>query len=218
MINNVMEHARGQNVYIEVCKNTLFSKGLIVDDGVGTFCTLLEYMKKNGWVNPKVEDVFLELYKGKITCKAECHSGEEIFFSSKLVDSYALCSDAQVYTCGNGRDPKVIESHMLAFTSRIGKIGTLVSMSLENETRRKIAEIFDMYTDIDEGLIKTRIPIKEVCTGGDPMARSQARKICNRCETFKEVIFDFFRMKNLWDRDFQMRYTIILIYCFDQLI
>lgn len=48
-----------------------------------------------------------------------------------------------------------------------------------------------MYTDIDEGFVKTKIPVKEACINGEPVARSQARRICNRLETFKEVILDF---------------------------
>lgn len=29
-----------------------------------------------------------------------------------------------------------------------------------------------MYTDIDEGFIKTQIPVKEACISGEPVARS----------------------------------------------
>ena len=67
----------------------------------------------------------------------------------------------------------------------------MVCMSLENETNRKIKEIFDMYTDVEEGFIRTHIPVKEACINGEPVARSQARRICNRLDQFKEVIFDF---------------------------
>ena len=48
-----------------------------------------------------------------------------------------------------------------------------------------------MYTDVEEGLIKTNIPVKEACINGEPVARSQARRICNRLDQFKEVEFDF---------------------------
>jgi hypothetical protein len=64
-------------------------------------------------------------------------------------------------------------------------------MQLENETDRDSKEVFDMYADIDAGLIKTRIPIKEACITGEPVARSQARRICNRLDEFQEVILDF---------------------------
>lgn len=131
------------------------------------------------------------MYKGKITSKEEYHSGEGIFFSSKMVDSYVLWSDSRMYVHGSEREAKVIKSHLLAYASRINEIGTMVCMSLENGTHRKIKEIFDMYTDVEEGLIKTNIPVKEVCLNGEPVARSQARRICNRLDQFKEVIFDF---------------------------
>ena len=48
-----------------------------------------------------------------------------------------------------------------------------------------------MYTDIENGFIKTHIPVKEACISGEPGARSQARRICNRMDEFKEVILDF---------------------------
>lgn len=64
-------------------------------------------------------------------------------------------------------------------------------MKLENQTERVLKEVFHMYSTIDEGFIKTRIPIKEVCQEGEPIARSQARKLLYRLEKFKLVEFDF---------------------------
>ena len=67
----------------------------------------------------------------------------------------------------------------------------MVYMEIENETERNIEEVFNLYTDIDEGFVKTRIPVKEACINGEPVARSQARRICDRLDSFKEVILDF---------------------------
>jgi hypothetical protein len=64
-------------------------------------------------------------------------------------------------------------------------------MRLDNETNRDIKEVFDMYADMDEGVVRTRIPVREACVTGEPVARSQARRICNRLEEFQEVILDF---------------------------
>ena len=52
-----------------------------------------------------------------------------------------------------------------------------------------------MYTDIDEGFIRTRILVKEACLSEEPVARSQAQRICNRLDEFKEVILDFNRVE-----------------------
>ena len=67
----------------------------------------------------------------------------------------------------------------------------MVMMTLENETEREAGKVFDTYADVDEGFMRTRIPVKEACITGEPVARSQARRICHRLEEFREVILDF---------------------------
>lgn len=96
-----------------------------------------------------------------------------------------------MYKCYGGREHTVLENRLLAYASRFQNIGTLVMMTLENETARDLAEVFEVFADVDEGLIRTRIPIREACISGEPVARSQARRICRRLEEFKEVILDF---------------------------
>lgn len=195
MLNNAIEHSRGENIYITVISNVLYTIVIIADDGVGAFQTLLEYMAAHGWENPSDEDALVELYKGKFTSDADRHSGEGIFFSSKAVDEFGIWSDAKIYKCGYGRGIEVIEHRLLAYASRIKQIGTMVMMTLENETSRRLSEVFDMYTNVEEGFIRTRIPVKEACLTGEPVARSQARRICHRLDEFKEVILDFDRVE-----------------------
>ena len=89
----------------------------------------------------------------------------------------------------------MIEHRLLACASRIKKIGTLVMMTLENETPRKLSEVFNMYTSVEEGFMRTRIPVKEAYLTGEPVARSQARRICNRLDEFKEIVLDFDRVE-----------------------
>lgn len=191
MLNNAIEHARGTKIFLEIEVNVLYTRIVITDDGVGIFQTLTEYMKTHGWKNPKLEEALLELYKGKITSKEECHSGEGIFFSSKMMDKFIIWSDSIIYKCGVDIPTDVIQSHIFAYASRLEKIGTMLSMCLENETERKITEVFSMYTNAEGGFVKTSIPIKEACINGEPVARSQARRICQRLDMFKEVILDF---------------------------
>ena len=191
ILNNAIEHAQGNKLYIEVRTNMFYVAIVVVDDGIGTFHTLLTYMKAHGWEDPGIEEALVELYKGKITSREENHSGEGIFFSGKMLDEFALWSDNCIYKYGAGKNPETIQSHLLSYASRMEKVGTMVLMRLENETERNIEEVFNMYTDIDEGFVKTKIPVKEACINGEPVARSQARRICNRLETFKEVILDF---------------------------
>ncbi len=195
MLNNAIEHSRGGNIRIIISTNALYSRIIIADDGVGVFQTLLEYMVEHGWEHPRVEDALLELYKGKFTSDTSRHSGEGIFFSSKAVDEFAIWSDDRIYRGGYGIGAETTEHRLLAYASRMQKLGTMVMMTLENETSRNLSEVFDMYTDMEEGFIRTKIPIKETCLTGEPVARSQARRICNRLNEFREIILDFERVE-----------------------
>lgn len=64
-------------------------------------------------------------------------------------------------------------------------------MKQENDTKRTSREVFEAFAPLEEGFVKTLIPMKEMCPLGDPMARSQARRILRRLDEFREVVFDF---------------------------
>jgi anti-sigma regulatory factor (Ser/Thr protein kinase) len=191
MLNNAIEHSQGEQLGIHVLTNALNTSVVITDDGLGVFQTLLGFMRENGWENPHVEDALVELYKGKITRDCQNHSGEGIFFSSKLLDQFVIWSDAVIFQLGCEAGMEAIHSRLAAYAGRVWKQHTMIAMRLENETERDSREVFDMYADVDEGLIRTRIPVWEVCLERDPVARSQARRICSRLEEFREVILDF---------------------------
>lgn len=191
ILNNAIEHSGGTQIGIIVASNALNTTVVISDDGAGVFSTLTEYMAGNGWEHPRLEDALVELYKGKITRDSKNHSGEGIFFSSKMMDCFVLWSDSLILKWGCQDEPEVVRSHLASYAARIWKESTMVMMTLENGTEREAGQVFNTYADVDEGFMRTRIPVKEACITGEPVARSQARRICHRLETFCEVIMDF---------------------------
>lgn len=64
-------------------------------------------------------------------------------------------------------------------------------MKLENHTTRTSVEVFETFAPMGDGFTKTLLPMKELCAFGDPVARSQARRLVRRLEEFEEVILDF---------------------------
>lgn len=191
MMNNAIEHSDCSNIYCRVVKDALCTEITITDDGTGIFKHVQNYLEKEMDKKVTYQDVLTELYKGKLTTASENHSGEGIFFSSKTMDEFAIWSDDAIYVQGVLDRTRFVQDHLIAYYTRLKHIGTAVMMKLNNQTKRKLGEVFDMFAPIDEGFIKTRIPIKEVCTGGQPMARSQARKILWRLEQFEQAEFDF---------------------------
>lgn len=191
MMNNAIEHSGCENIYCRVVKDVLYTEITVTDDGIGIFKNVQNYLVAELGKKVTYQDALIELYKGKLTTASENHSGEGIFFSSKALDEFAIWSDNAVYVQGVQERTRFIQNHLIAYYTRLKHIGTMVMMKLENQTKRKLGEVFDMYSTIDEGFVKTRIPIKEVCQEGEPIARSQARKILYRLEQFKIVEFNF---------------------------
>lgn len=191
MMNNAIEHSACDNIYCRVVRDVLYTEITITDDGIGIFRNVQNYLTTELGREATYEDALTELYKGKLTTASQNHSGEGIFFSSKSLDEFAIWSDNALYVQGVQEKEKFVQSHLIAYYTRLQSIGTAVMMKLNNQTKRQLGEVFDMYAPDEEGFVKTRIPIKEVCQEGEPMARSQARKILWRLEQFKTVELDF---------------------------
>ena len=90
ILNNALEHSEGSEITICIKKNCLYTTVVIMDDGKGAFNTLLHALAEKGWRAPKIEDAIVELLKGKMTSAPQTHSGEGIFFTSKMIDRFAL--------------------------------------------------------------------------------------------------------------------------------
>lgn len=179
MINNVMDHSEAENLFIKVTQDYLNTSVFIMDDGVGIF----EKIKKH-FNLPSLDEAICELFKGKLTTDSENHSGEGIFFSSKLMDSFAILSSKKIFT-----NNKYDMNRTLEAPYDDGK-GTCVRMSLSNFSHKHSREVFDMYSNVDGGFTRTRIPLKNIFDSS-PVSRSQAKRVCNRLEKFQEVILDF---------------------------
>lgn len=179
MTNNVMDHSGAETLTIRVQQDYLNTEVALLDDGVGIFEKI-----KNHFNLPSLDEAICELFKGKLTTDAENHSGEDIFFSSKLMDTFFILSGKKVFTNNKYDNERIFD-----VPSDDGK-GTCVLMSLSNFSHKQSKEVFDMYSNIDGGFTKTRIPMKNIFESS-PVSRSQAKRVCNRLERFKEVVLDF---------------------------
>lgn len=179
MINNVMDHSMAENVRIIVNQDYMNTCVMIFDDGVGIFKKIQDHFKL-----ASLDEAICELFKGKLTTDTENHSGEGIFFSSKLMDEFFIISSGKVFTNNKYDDSRIID------ITTSGQKGTCVFMELSNYSHKTSKEVFDTYANIDGGFVKTRIPLKNIFDSS-PVSRSQAKRVCNRLEKFKEVIVDF---------------------------
>ena len=178
MVNNVIDHSNAEQMLVIVEQNYLQTSVVIIDDGIGIFEKI-----KNHFSLPNLDEAICELFKGKLTTDADNHSGEGIFFTSKMMDNFLISSSGKIFTTSKYNNDNIFDFEECPS-------GTCVFMSLSNFTQKTAREVFDLYSDVDGGFTTTRIPLKNIFDSA-PVSRSQAKRVCNRLETFEEVILDF---------------------------
>lgn len=181
IINNAIDHSEGSTVSVGMVRNALYTQAWVGDDGEGIF---LKIAKALDLYDPR--ESILELTKGKLTTDPERHSGEGIFFSSKVFDLFDIRSGALHFMHDDGLDDVLIERPKDA-------PGTLVLMRIANQSTRTTKEIFDKFAAPDEyTFAKTIVPVRLAQHEGEKLvSRSQAKRLTLRFERFKSVILDF---------------------------
>ena len=184
MMNNAIDHSDSEYVSITIIQNYLNTTILIADDGVGIFKKIKEYYHYE-----TLDDAVNELFKGKLTTDSAHHSGEGIFFTSRVLDRFAALSGGKIFT--HDKYSEILRNLKDTSLNNLTNIrGTVILMSLSNFSKREISEVFDMFSDVDGGFTKTHIPIKNIYDTY-PVSRSQAKRLCHRFEKFEEVELDF---------------------------
>lgn len=177
IINNVIDHSQAEHLEITISQDYLNTCVQIADDGVGIFEKIRAYLGL-----PELEDAVGELFKGKLTTDSAHHSGEGIFFSSRLADEFVIFSSGLIFTHNRFENDKLL--------NELPSNGTIVRMTLSNFSKKEAKDVFAQYADTDSGFSKTQIPLRQYFES-NPVSRSQAKRLCSRLDRFREVTLDF---------------------------
>ena len=189
MLNNAIEHSEGTEISIHYAENYFNIFVIIKDNGIGIFKKIVrDHNLKNE------NEAIFELKKGKLTSDAENHSGEGIFFTSKVVDYFLISSFNKTFSSGSDEYFYSIEQNR----ERTIK-GTEVILVLNKNTERTTKEIFDEYTSDDFVFNKTKITVHlaKDYLGHDFVSRSLAKRILMNVEKFKVIVLDFENIDNI---------------------
>jgi len=182
MLNNAIDHSGGTKVVVALETTAMTAEIMILDDGEGIFRKIQRAL---GLADER--HAVLELAKGKFTTDPDRHTGEGIFFTSRMLDKFDILSGGVFFTHEFSDDEDwIIERPQ--FTS-----GTAVWMKLNNYTSRSMNKIFNRFAAPEEfAFTRTVVPVKLAQYGDDRLiSRSQAKRLVNRVDRFKTVIFDF---------------------------
>jgi predicted transcriptional regulator len=189
IFNNAIEHSQGKEIRVIIDENGIFNTMIITDNGIGIFKNI-----KTKFNLLEEKDALLELTKGKRTTDKTRHSGQGIFFVSKVFDDFMIASGGITFYSSPAKNRLEVNTDTRredpAKTGKT-KFSTLVRMRLANDSKKHLKTIFDEFsTEIPGDFDKTVVPVR-LANSNDLISRSQARRVLSGLELFKEVILDF---------------------------
>jgi anti-sigma regulatory factor (Ser/Thr protein kinase) len=179
MLNNAIDHSNSEHVEVLINqdKDNIFFE--INDKGVGIF----EHVKRKKKLNNHIE-ALQDILKGKQTTDPERHSGEGIFFTSKVVDQFIIQSSNLRLIVDNGVDDIFVEEN------RKTK-GTKVFWQIEKNSKKKLTDVFNKYTNKSLSFDKTEVKVDLFKINSPHISRSEAKRLLSGLDKFNTIILDF---------------------------
>jgi len=182
MLNNAIDHSHSAEIIVTCRRSDSAINFAVRDYGIGIFNNVQEKFRLAGTMA-----AIQEILKGKTTTAPTEHSGQGIFFTSKMADVFVIDSFDKRLTVNNLLPDIFI-------TDRKSLKGTRISFTIQIGSKRSIKSIFDNYSGGEEDdyeFNRTRITVKLYQFGDNLLSRSEAKRVTVNLENFKEVELDF---------------------------
>jgi biotin operon repressor len=185
LLNNVVDHSKSEYCSVRWTSGLYDIQFHIRDFGIGLFHSIQKKFKLESEY-----DALGELIKGKTTTMKERHSGEGIFFTSRVADRIFFRSHRILLGFDNlGMDVTVAQKRLLK--------GTDVQFQLSKQSKRKLEKVFAEYApaEFEYRFEKTRVRV--ALFGSDLVSRSTARRMLHGLDKFQEVMLDFENVRSI---------------------
>lgn len=186
IFNNAIDHSEGSRIHcwIKIQDGKIGIR--IMDNGVGIFHKIQKALHLSS-----MKEAVLHLSKGKFTTDPTRHSGQGIFFTSRVFDTFSILSSNLFYLFQ--------ENDWLVSDERDGnEKGTLVRMEIDVSSSRTAKQIMDQYAtnDTEVGFHKTIVSVQLSSDDNDPhISRSQAKRLLMGLDRFRHIVLDFKNVK-----------------------
>ncbi|MCH7549013.1 MAG: DUF4325 domain-containing protein [Candidatus Krumholzibacteriota bacterium] len=183
MINNAIDHSEGTTVQVAMAADAVSITVHVEDDGIGIFRKI---QQARGLEDERAS--VLELSKGKLTTDPSTHTGEGIFFTSRMFDDFLIVSGEVAYTHFMKSDLDWVFQR-----EKVENGGTIVTMIISTYSTRTTEKVFNEFTGHDTAALeKTVVPVELLKYGSEELvSRSQARRLMSGVEGFRTVVLDF---------------------------
>jgi len=181
IFNNAIEHSASQNIFVSIQQENDKIQIIIQDKGMGIFERISQTYHFSDY-----KECLLHLTKGKLTTDPINHTGEGLFFTSRLFDECLIEANGIGFYRNNLLEDWSVEKSSL-------QKGTKVSLTLSKNSKRKIIDIFSRHTNLETlKFDKTELLVDLSQLEGERLiSRSQAKRLLSRLEPFDRVTLDF---------------------------
>lgn len=181
VMNNVISHSEGKTCQVHISRNEGTFSFKIGDDGVGILSKVTKHFSLEN-----ERHAVMELSKGKMTTDPAHHTGDGLFFVSRLFDRFLLESSGLVWK-------HEMKNEKWLVTPVKNKIGTSIFLEINSLSNRSLKNTMNEYST-NGGMIFNRTCIPVVLSKLDSenlFSRSQARRLTQNLENYKNICFDF---------------------------
>ena len=185
ILNNAIDHSMTKRCHVQVTVDAGKVRFEIKDAGIGAFKSIAD---KYGL--PDEQAAMIELVKGKTTTMPDAHSGEGIFFVSRVADRFILRSHQIQLEWDRALDDVFVS------TPRFGK-GTYVRFEIRKNSRTRLESVFDEFAPAvyDYQFQKTRVLVRLLQS--EFMSRSEAKRLMHNLHEFSEVELDMDKVRHV---------------------
>lgn len=179
MFNNALEHGFAKHITVTVKSKEKLIQITIADNGVGVFERIKRHFHQSSY-----RSALLDLTKGKLTTDPQNHTGEGIFFTSRVFDYFYLIANDLCFFRNNEELDWAVES---VFDTK----GTKIILEISEKSKRRLVDVFEQYTE-EFNFTKTDLLVDLSQFEGERLiSRSQAKRLFTKLEPFKRVTLDF---------------------------
>ncbi len=183
LLNNAIDHSGGSHVTVSLRQTAGHAQLLVSDNGCGVFEQIAETFSI---ASPQL--AMLELSKGKLTSQPRRHSGQGLFFTSKLADVFDLHANAVAF------QQRSWDARGWRTQRALKHEGTSVYASFALDTRRTLDTVRQAYSadGLGMGFERTVVPLHLITSDVTGLeSRAQARRAGARLSDFCRAEIDF---------------------------
>jgi anti-sigma regulatory factor (Ser/Thr protein kinase) len=183
LLNNAIDHSGGTQVTVSLRQTGNQVQLLVSDDGRGLFRQIADTF---AITDPQL--AMLEISKGKLTSQPQSHTGQGLFFTSRLADVFDLHANERAFQQrewdGKGWHPQRALKHQ----------GTSIYLSIALDTARTLDAVRKAYSADGEslGFERTVVQVGLLASASIGLeSRAQARRVAARLHDFDRADIDF---------------------------